>query len=141
MRSIEPCGGVERRDRDQIVRTTTTPHAVVIVDVDGGGDGGGGGSIPSTATPVHATLGNTHAGISQMLPPAAALSGTVTENGTGTPVGGGQVKVFDAAGVEFAAGSVSSSGHYAVKALPAGTAAWRGAAMIREPKGSISRFR
>ncbi|MDT4915542.1 MAG: hypothetical protein QOH89_242 [Pseudonocardiales bacterium] len=81
----------------------------------------GGGSIPSAATAVKVTLGNTHTGISQVLPPAGAISGTVTENGTGTPVAGGPVNVFNSAGVAFASATVSSTGHYVVKGLPAGT--------------------
>lgn len=81
-----------------------------------------GGAIPSASTRVNVTMGHTHRGISQVVTPAGAISGTLTESGTGYPVPFSIINVFNSAGTAVASAYGSGSGQYVVKGLPAGTA-------------------
>jgi len=72
-----------------------------------------------TAVPV--TAGTETTGIDFALERGGRIVGTVTETGTGTPLGGVEVRVFSAAGAQVAVWYSSGSGDYAVGGLPSGT--------------------
>jgi hypothetical protein len=72
-------------------------------------------------TPVALTAPADTGSIDFALAAAGAISGTVTEAGSGTPLSGIEVEVFDAAG-EFAGwDATASDGAYTIDGLPTGT--------------------
>jgi hypothetical protein len=81
----------------------------------------GGPTFPSTATAVSVTPGSQTTGISQVLPPGAAVAGTVIDAVTNSPVQHGRVDVFDATGVELATAPTDMNGHYEVRGLRTST--------------------
>jgi len=96
--------------------------------------GWNGGSIPSTATSVAVTLGNTTPNINIKLPSAAAIAGKVTSS-TGTALNGVFVTLHNRSngGTFFA--TTNSSGLYKAKSL---TAATKGYTVCFNPFGVTS---
>ena len=79
----------------------------------------GGGAIPSGATAVSVAAGRTHVGIRITLPPAAAISGKITDAATGHPIANEGVEAFSATGAKLADVLTNSAGYYRLTGLPA----------------------
>jgi hypothetical protein len=80
-----------------------------------------GGSFPAGATKVNVSLGQVKPGVNIKLAPGAAISGKVTEAGSGHPLSGSGILVFSAAGKILGSTSANARGKFALKGLPAGS--------------------
>jgi len=80
------------------------------------------GCDPTTGTPVMVQLDADTPGIDFALTPLGAIAGTVTESGTGLPLGDFSINVWDTAG-DFVTGDsfFSATGSYEIGGLDAGT--------------------
>lgn len=71
-----------------------------------------GNCTVTDGTPVGVTLGTTTSGIDFEMLKGGAFAGTVTEEGSPTPLDSGYVRIFDAAGVQLASAYPDSLGDY-----------------------------
>src|SRR4051812_28393669 len=66
----------------------------------------------TSATPITVSVGATASGIDFALAAGGRITGTVTEQGTGTPLADVRISVIDAAGNEITGGQTDASGVY-----------------------------
>ncbi|MCG6964785.1 MAG: carboxypeptidase-like regulatory domain-containing protein, partial [Acidobacteria bacterium] len=76
---------------------------------------------PTTGTPVTVTPGQITTGIDFALEPTGAISGLVTESGSGDPICSSQLTAFDSTGTEIAMATSSCDGSYEIEGLPGGS--------------------
>jgi hypothetical protein len=75
----------------------------------------------SIGTAVAVTAGGTQTGINFALAPGGTITGTVTDLGTGLPLGGVEVWLHDSQGRELRGADTSAAGTYTFSGLPAGS--------------------
>jgi 5-hydroxyisourate hydrolase-like protein (transthyretin family) len=73
------------------------------------------------ATPVTVSAGTATESIDGAVAPAATISGTLTDAGTGQPAANTVVLVYNAAGTEVGSGCTQADGTYTTSILPSGT--------------------
>jgi hypothetical protein len=82
----------------------------------------GSSCYPYTAgTGVSVAAGTTTSEINFALTPGGTIAGLVTADGSGTPLGGVQVSIYDSAGNQTASVSTNASGAYSKNGLPPGS--------------------
>lgn len=76
---------------------------------------------PTVGTAVAVTAGGTQTGINFALAPGGLITGTVTDLGTGAPLGGVEVWLHDSQGRELRGADTSAAGTFTFSGLPAGS--------------------
>jgi hypothetical protein len=72
-------------------------------------------------TPVHVVVDDPTPSVGFGLAVAGSIEGTVTEQGTGTPIAGAFVEVYDGEGTRVLSGNSTGSGTYTLSGVPSGT--------------------
>jgi len=81
-----------------------------------------GGCTVTSGTPVVVTTGGTTTGIDFALAEGGSIAGTVTVDGSGTPLDTGYVRIYDSAGNSLTTSTPDASGSYeTTTGLPSGT--------------------
>ncbi|HEV3093511.1 MAG TPA: carboxypeptidase regulatory-like domain-containing protein [Solirubrobacteraceae bacterium] len=100
-----------------------------------------GQSSYANANPVSVTAGQVTTGVNAAMLSNGAISGTVTDASTGSPIAGAYAYVYDSSGYYMTSAATNSSGLYTTPGLPAGSYAVKFSAVGYAPftySGTVS---